>query len=57
MLNNDMYYNFPDNGCSHDKYEESKCEWESDGNEKYNTIRECCACHGLAETNVKIRGK
>lgn len=53
-MKNDMYYEFPDNGCNHEKYSESKCEWEVHGKKKYNTIRECAECSGLAETNVKI---
>ena len=53
-MKNDMYYNFPDNDCNHDKYTESKCEWESYSKKKYNTILECVKCKGLAETNVKV---
>lgn len=53
-MNNDMYYDFPKNNCNHEKYSESKCEWEVDGKKKYNTIRECDSCNELAETKVKI---
>lgn len=51
---NDLYYNFPENGCTHTSFSKSICEWEKDGKKKSNYIMECDKCHALAETNVKI---
>lgn len=53
-MNERLYYNFPDNGCKHEKYSKSKCEWEMNGKQKYNYIMECDKCHMLAETPAEF---
>lgn len=56
-MNNDLYYDFPKNGCRHLIYNKSKCEWESHGKKKLNFIMECEDCHELAESNVHLIGE